>query len=90
MQTDDCLSEWRTSFAHTAMMAVEKQFASLGYHTPDQRAAYTEWMLGEKYTFRPFYYKHCVPGMEREVSPVRPSTTPLLSTIDMTTGLGAL
>jgi hypothetical protein len=72
------------------MTAIEKQFASLGYHTPDQRAAYAEWMLGKKYTFRPFYYKICLPGMEIKVSAVRLSTAPLLSTIDMTTGLGAL
>jgi hypothetical protein len=70
LQTDDRLSEWRTSFAHAAMTAVEKLFATLGYHTPDQHAAYAEWMLGQKYNFRPFYYAICVPGKEDKVSPV--------------------
>jgi hypothetical protein len=90
LQTDDRLSEWRTLFAHTAMTAVEKLFADKGFHTPDQRAAYAEWMLGEKYNFRPFYYADCIPGQENDVSPVRPSAPPLVLTIDTTTGCGSL
>jgi hypothetical protein len=55
------------------MTAIKKQFTDRGYHTPDQRAAYAEWMLGEKYSFWPFYYAQCIPGEEHKVSPVRPS-----------------
>ena len=72
------------------MTGVENLFADQGYNTTDQRAAYAEWMLGEKYNFRPFYYAKCVPGMETAVSLVRPSPTPSVLTADMTIGLGAL
>jgi hypothetical protein len=56
------------------MTAVEKLFVDRGYHTPDQRAAFAEWMLGKKYQFRPYYYAVCELGRENEVS--QPNSAP--------------
>lgn len=68
LQTADRLSDWRTNFAKTAMAAVEKLFSDMDINETAERAAFTKWLLGDSYRFRPFYYRKCRQGKETDVS----------------------
>jgi hypothetical protein len=44
------------------MIQLEKLFSELGHDTPEQRAAFVKWMLGENDRSCPFYYRECKAG----------------------------
>jgi hypothetical protein len=44
------------------MLQLEKLFLELKLHTPEQCAAYVNWMLGKDDRSCPFYYKECEDG----------------------------
>jgi hypothetical protein len=57
LQADDRLANWRNAFSTMAMTTLQTIFEQQQYDTPEKRAKYAQFMLGNDDKTPPYYYQ---------------------------------